>query len=215
MSLLSAALPHERMPGSGSTVSKAKQDEEELEHSNTMDVDARLSEAGGTRWRTTSEFQELKVLKQESAPGSSCCSQIRGCLIQSPTSDPASEPVKMWAGITTFSKAFDHDRIEATHRLRALALKEGGGNDIAQQTAERIQTRICETSGPAKKANQAYFMDLDQRNCAPNLAKNAAMQDFWTYSRPTTPTVRAITIDCSSSATHNAAIPAINLGKTL
>ena len=51
MSLFSATLPHERMPGSGSTVSKAKQEEEE--HSNTMDVDAKLSEAGGARWRTT------------------------------------------------------------------------------------------------------------------------------------------------------------------
>ena len=47
MYLLSAVLPHERMPGSGSTVSKAKQDE--VEHSNTMDVDAKLIEAGGTR----------------------------------------------------------------------------------------------------------------------------------------------------------------------
>ena len=39
-------------------VSKAKQGG--AEHSNTMDVDARLSEAGGTRWRTTWILKSLK-----------------------------------------------------------------------------------------------------------------------------------------------------------
>ena len=39
-------------------VSKAKQGG--AEHSNTMDVDAKLSEAGGTRWRTTWILKSLK-----------------------------------------------------------------------------------------------------------------------------------------------------------
>ena len=43
-------------------VSKAKQGG--AEHSNTMDVDAKLSEAGGTRWRTTWILKSLKSQKK-------------------------------------------------------------------------------------------------------------------------------------------------------
>ena len=55
-------LPQERTPGSGSMVSKAKQGE--AEHSNTMDVDAKLSVAGGERWRTTWNFSQSKKENQ-------------------------------------------------------------------------------------------------------------------------------------------------------
>ena len=39
------------MPGSGSMVSKARQGEEE--HSKISEVEAKLREVGGSRWRTT------------------------------------------------------------------------------------------------------------------------------------------------------------------